>query len=261
MKPVKYLYFFLMAILVFTSCEKVIEVDVKDADKKYVIEGIVTNEAGGCLVKISQTKKLSDVNTFEGISGAQVRITDEKGVVSLLAETGQGIYQSQLVGVPGTKYHLQVTIGGEVYTAQSQMPQPVTLDSLYISDMDMLGEKQYATNIEYTDPSEKGNAYRFVQYINEKKEKDIHVQNDELTNGRRNTATLFSGDDNLQSGDVVMVELQSIDPVVYKYFYSLSRGGTGGNSTTPANPASNLSGGALGYFSAHTIASKRVTVK
>jgi len=261
------LYFFItiLSILFLTSCEKVIDVKVDDAAKKYVIEAVLTNEAGGCQVKVSQTKAISDNNAFVGIAGAQVRILDEAAVAENLTEVRQGVYQSNLAGVPGKRYTLQVTIGSETYTATSQMPQAVLLDSLYMSNLAMMGEKEYYATAVYTDPQEKGNAYRFVQYINGRKTKDIFVQNDELSNGRKNTTALFSQDDlkdEIKAGDQIRVEMLSIDPHVYKYWYSLWQGATGsGNSASPANPVSNLTGGALGYFSAHTLSAKTVVLE
>jgi hypothetical protein len=48
--------------------------------------------------------------------------------------------------------------------------------------------------------------------------------------------------------------MRCIDKGAYDYFYSLDQiTSTNGNSATPANPVSNISGGALGYFSAHTV--------
>ena len=64
------------------------------------------------------------------------------------------------------------------------------------------------------------------------------------------------------SGDQVTVDMLCLDPAVYKYWYSLDRGATGGgiSGATPANPVTNISGGALGYFSAHTLQSKTMVV-
>ena len=74
----------LLLIIFFSSCEKVIDVKVNDADKKYVIEGEITDQQGGCQVLISQTKSFSDNNDFAGISGAKVTIADDAGVVTNL---------------------------------------------------------------------------------------------------------------------------------------------------------------------------------
>jgi hypothetical protein len=252
-------------LLLFTSCEKVIDIDVDDAAPKYVIEGVLHNESGGCVVRVSQTKAFHASNDFAGVAGAGVRITDESGAAVQLAETSRGIYQASLVGVPGKTYTLQVNIGSETFTATSRMPDYVGIDSLYTSFMDWMGEKEYYVNVLYTDPPQKGNAYRFVLYINGTKTNDLFGQNDDLSNGRRNTASLFSEDDlqdDLKPGDELRVELQSIDPQVYQYWFSLWQGATGeGNAASPANPVTNIRGGALGYFSAHTISTRSVILK
>jgi hypothetical protein len=44
--------------------------------------------------------------------------------------------------------------------------------------------------------------------------------------------------------------MMNIDKNVYTYFNNLTGDGFD-NSATPANPKSNISGGALGYFSAY----------
>ena len=51
--------FSLTIILAFTSCEKVIDVALKDSEKQYVIEGTVTNNAGDCTVRISNSQCFS----------------------------------------------------------------------------------------------------------------------------------------------------------------------------------------------------------
>ncbi|HEV7329436.1 MAG TPA: DUF4249 domain-containing protein [Flavisolibacter sp.] len=249
------------AALFFTSCEKVIDVNVRDADKKLVIEGVLTDQSGDCLVKISRTKSLSSTNEMDAVSGASVQIRDGNGAVVQLIETAAGQYRADLIGQPGTTYELTVKLGGQTYTAVSSMPTSIAIDSLYVSEMDMMGEKQYVTNVVFTDPTEAGNAYRFVQYRNEVKNKMFMVQKDDLTNGRKNTVSFFHHMDELKKGDRIRVQLQSIDPAVYTYWYSLWQGGTGeGNSASPANPVSNIRGGSLGYFSAQAVTSKETAV-
>ena len=51
------------------------------------------------------------------------------------------------------------------------------------------------------------------------------------------------------------------DAAVYKFWYSLNNGATGtGESASPSNPVSNISGGVIGYFSAQTIQSRSIKV-
>ena len=100
------------------------------------------------------------------------------------------------------------------------------------------------------------------------KDPAIFWQNDEFNDGQTVLIQLDTGinkkDDprNIKSGDTVTwIEMLGIDEAVYKYWYSLHfNGGDGGILLLPANPVTNVSGGALGYFSAQTIDRKSVIV-
>ncbi|MCU7550682.1 DUF4249 domain-containing protein [Chitinophagaceae bacterium LB-8] len=251
-------------ILGLCSCKKVIDLELKESDIKYVVEGAITNEPGVCKVYLSQSKQFNEDNQFPGVSGAVVTIKDN-GVEFPLMETQPGAYETKLIkGTPGHVYQLTVTISSHTFTASCTMPQPVHLDSLYISE-GPFGQFDFAT-IQYKDPKDLNNRYRFVQYVNGVKDPAIFLENDEFTNGNSITMQLDNGvnkkDDprNIRSGDEVTVEMLCLDEVIYKYWYSLDAGGGDGSGSiaAPANPLTNISGGALGYFSAHTISRQKV---
>jgi Domain of unknown function (DUF4249) len=252
-------------ILSFCSCQKVIDLKLNDADIKYVVEGVITNEPGICKVNLTQSKPFYEDNQFPRISGAIVTVKDNDLEFSL-PETHPGVYETNLInGTPGHVYQLSVTIDNNVFTATSKMPFPVLLDTLYISN-GPFGEFKFAT-VGYNDPPGISNSYRFVQYLNGVKDPAIFWQNDEFNDGQTVLIQLDTGIDkkddprNIKSGDTVTIEMLGIDEAVYKYWYSLHfNGGDGGNIATPANPVTNLSGGALGYFSAQTVNRKSVIV-
>lgn len=254
-------------LLFLASCERVIDVEIKDADKVYVIEGVLTDQEGGCHVLISRTKQFDEDNSFAGIGGAQVSITDSNGMRTEIPETAEGVYALPgFAGIPGMRYALEVTINGQVFTASSTMSDPVAIDSIYIKDNSFFDEILKLVNIEYRDPAGKGNSYRFLQYVNGIQEKAIFIRNDDLNDGREIRAQLFPRDDDdesvkIKSGDTVRVEVLCIDPDVYTYWYSLDQGATGETATaSPANPVTNISGGALGYFSAHAYQERNLLV-
>lgn len=260
----------LLAATVFlSSCQKVIDVDVNDAEPKYVIEAIVTDEAGKSKVLLSTTKKVSESNTFPGISGANITITDNAGHSMPFTETTAGRYEAtNFVGVVGQTYSLQVIVNGETFIASSTMPQKINLDSIYISDEVLFGEARKLVNVAYQDPAGKGQCYRYVQYINDKKSKPIFVNNDDYSDGKYVETKLWyivdddeNEEEEIKSGDTIRLDMQCIDSPVYKYWYSVNQSATGNSqSASPANPVTNISGGALGYFSAHTLQSKTVIV-
>lgn len=266
MRHTTLLSFFILCTA-FVSCEKVIDIDLDDAEKKYVVEGVVTDEAGTAFVLLSQTKNFSDNNSFEGVSNATVTITDDEGVVSTLNETSTGKYENaSLTGKTGKTYSLKVSINGSIFAATSTIPGKVNMDSLFISDDDLFGESRKTANVQYTDPAGLGQNYRFVQYVNGVKEKSLFILNDDYTDGNESIVTLRTfgdeEDDEIKTGDIVEVDMLCIDAAIYKYWYSFESGGASGdnNSASPSNPLSNITGGAIGYFSAHTIQRKMVTV-
>jgi hypothetical protein len=251
-------------ILGLFSCKKVIDLELKETDIKYVVEGVITNEPGVCKVYISQSRQFDEDNQFPGVSGALVTIKDN-GIEIPLLETQPGTYETKRVnGRPGHVYQLSVTVNNQIFTASCTMPKPAFLDTLYISE-GPFGQFKFAT-IRYRDPNEMNNRYRFVQYLNGVKDPAIFLEHDEFTNGYSILTQLDTGVDtkddprNIKSGDVVTIEALSLDANIYKYWYSLDAGGGDGSGSiaAPANPLTNISGGALGYFSAHTIDRKTV---
>ncbi len=254
----------LIASLVF-SCTKVIDIDVRDTDIKYVVEGMITDQPGSCKVYLSQSKNFNGDNNFTQVENAVVTITDN-GNVFTLPQSSPGIYESaDITGTPGHNYELRIDIDGFLFTSICTMPLAVDMDSLYISK-GPFGQFKFAT-VKYTDPAGTDNGYRFIQYVNGVKEPTIFWDDDEFTNGdviiNQLAASADEEDDprNIKSGDEVKIEMLTISEQVLKYWRSLrSDGGNGeGSSAAPANPISNISGGALGYFSAHTVRTKTIT--
>lgn len=255
----------LVFIILMGSCQRVISVHLNSSASQYVIEGVVTDQPGGCTVSITQTRDFSSDNTFAGVSGATVTIGNN-GTVYPLAGSTPGVYTtSSLTGVPGETYELKVVLNGVIYAASSTMPQPVGLDTMYVSN-DALSSKRYIT-IVFSDPPGIRNYYRWVQYVNGRQEKTIFGGNDEFTDGLTIHDQLnYTNDTNdpnrdIKTGDSVRIDMLNLDSAVYQYWFSLQRNASGsGNSASPANPNSNISGGCLGYFSAQSVRSRRLLV-
>ena len=265
----RYILIALSSLLVLLfSCEKVIDINLNKVEKKYVIEGIVTDQPGTSKVLITQTKDFDQDNNFPGVSGATVSITQTGGPTYNLAETSAGVYEAgSLVGISGKTYSLNVNVGGKAFSAVCTMPQAVNLDTIYVTDELLFTETRKIVNAVFQDPPGLGNNYRFIQYINGVKKNSILIRNDDYSDGRRidNKLFYFSGNDDdsdqVKSGDQVMIDMLCIDPVIYKYWFSLDRSSAGGSGqATPSNPVTNMQGGALGYFSAHTLQTKSMVV-
>jgi hypothetical protein len=246
------------------SCEKVIDVKIRDADSKMVIEGVITDEPGSLKVVLTRTVKYNSGNQFPNVTGATVRIKDN-GVEYLLSELAPGVYVNNLVnGIPGHQYDLTITTGSEIFTASSTMQIAVPIDTVIIARAPFTSQKK--ASVYYTDPAGINNGYRFIQYVNGKKDPAIFWDNDEFTDGQTTAVRLDNGVDNdsdrrtIHTLDTVRIELLSLDDVIYRFWSTLQFGGASGDGFTasPANPVTNIKGGALGYFSAHSVRSMTV---
>lgn len=248
--------------LLLTSCEKVIEVDLNTASPKYVIEAAVTNSHGPNRVRLTKTKKFDENNDFEGVSTAEVTIADDAGNTETLTYTVQGVYEtSELVGIPGRTYFLTVNIGGKTFTAASVMPALVRLDSLYLETFTIFSDTIKVPTVKYKDPPGIRNFYRHILYVNNAKAESLYISTDERNNGRQIEKALpYSGDDGLKAGDIITIEMQTIGKAIYDFYFSLDQTKSQ-SAATPANPVSNINGGALGYFSAHSTQTKTFVVK
>lgn len=258
----QYLFFtFLALAMLLLSCQKVIQIDVNNAGPVLVIEGNVTNQNSTQTVKISKSVAITDASNFPPLSGATVTITCD-GIVYPLLEQSPGTYTTY--GLPGQSaktYQLNVVTDGKTYTSTSTMPGQVNLDSLNLNVTTIVSKNFQSAVVYYHDPAAITNYYRFILTVNGVQSKNYFVYNDELTNGREVNNDLRDNDLNLVNGDVVNVEMQCIDENIYQYFNGLDQNlNRGGASTTPANPVSNISNGALGYFSAHTVQNKQFVV-
>jgi len=241
----------------FTSCEKVIDLDLNTSSSQIVIEGNVYDEAGPYTVKISRSVNIDEPSVYPAVTGATVSISDNAGNAEVLAEKASGVYQtSTSQGVPGRTYTLSVEVEGQKYTAISTMPEGVEIDTLFTVETGYPGFHQISVDL--TDPANTVNYYRLVDWVNGKRLETIIVANDELSKGKKINGTLMYSEDDMKSGDTYTLWLESIDKGVYDYFNSASLNGQ--DSASPSNPVSNISNGALGYFNACSVRKKSIVI-
>ena len=264
MKPLAIIIFFAVYFL-FSSCQKTVKLDLNTIPPQIVIEGEVTNAAGPYAVTIGQSVNFYADNTFPAVSGAVVKISDNLGITDSLTETSPGTYSTHILqGKPGNTYTLSVSALNQQYSSTSTMPAPVALDSITFGHTTRFKKDKVDAIANFQDPAGIKNYYQFIEHINGHLfTKDILLFDDRLSDGKYISTTLRLDSAYLNIGDQLEVSMYCIDANVYNYFFQLDRSGGSGafnTSASPANPTTNISNGAYGYFSAHTIQSKTVTV-
>ena len=261
----------MIAATLFSACQKVVDINLNASDPRLIIKGSLSNQPKSCIVSLSKSVNFDESNTFPAVSGAMVTISDNAGNTTTLSETNPGRYADSLLqGVPGRVYTLSVTSGGKTYQAVSTMSEPVAIDSIVQDSIPggSFGFGSFTTmifvDVKYHDPPGLNNFYRFVEIVNHEPTNAIMVSSDELSDGADLLMRLIRFDTTLVKGDSVTVELRSIDKPVFDYLNQLNDnigGGFGSSSATLANPVSNLSNGALGYFSAYAVKAKSLVIQ
>lgn len=265
MKSLKFRNIKLISVLIFVAigCKKVIDVSIKNSQPQIVITGEITNRSGPYQVKISKTINFSSDNIFPPVSGALVTISDDK-IKDTLLERSPGIYETRkIAGKMGDTYRLSVSAEGKEYASVATMPQRVRIDSLSF----LVGRKDALYPVvNFQDPAGVENYYQFLEFINGERLPDSRgssVFSDRLSDGRYISRVLYDDSSDIKSGNVVMIQMNCITKPVFEYFnelYQISGSAGGFSSQAPSNPASNITGGALGYFSAHTISTTSVEI-
>ena len=252
----------LASAAVLYSCTKTITPTLNTAPPQLVIQGVVSDTAGPYYVSIVNSVGFYANNTYPPVSGAVITITDSStGLRDVLAESAPGIYKTQKLtrGKYGDTYLLNVVLNGKTYTSSSTMPQPVPLDSV---TFDVSDTTQIRAVANYQDPVGIVNFYKYSLIINGVRDQRFQTFEDRLSDGRYLRDKIDADTGEIKRNYNVQLSLVGIDKGAYTYLNEAEQiAYNNSNLAAPANPASNISGGCQGYFSAQTVSSKSGVVK
>ncbi len=257
MISIKHLTFFpacLLALLC-TSCEELIDLDLDDAPPVVVIEGGISNLDNQHFVHIHYSVPFSSEGNADPISGASVVLYERRGgsrvdEAGSYREVAPGIYRlGAFRPTPGRSYTLKVDYDNESYEATSFLNPPIAIDSIGTVENSVFSGDEKSVAVLFQDPPGEANYYRYLMRLNGEILTTIRVFDDRFNDGKLVQRTLFDFDNEFLRGDSVWIEQQSIDESVYRYLNDIRSNNPG--TAAPANPRSNFSNGALGYFSAH----------
>lgn len=256
-------YFFsLVALLALSaSCEKVIDININDANPIPVVESYIENDST-CYALLTYTSNFFDNSSSPFITDAVITVSDDAGNSEQLTYESDGVYRGNtVIGVIGRTYTMDVTIADETYTASSKMPPLVAIDSFSVQALSSFfggggtGPERYWAYVNYTDPPVTQNFYAVRTTYFDSTETtqeyvtDYRIADDELSNGIATRS--FATTNPFVSGDTIKTELASLDQQTHLYFKTLQDALTGGfGSAAPSNPTTNFTAGALGYFGA-----------
>jgi hypothetical protein len=252
---------FLIYLFIFPGCERVIDVDLNEANPQIVIEGNLSYNHGALEVLISKTGSYFATTPVEKVDNAKVYLENSAGTRFEAKAFGDGVYKIERYPMQQKKeYQLFIEYEGQTYQAKSTLFPAVKIDSLgfeYQPDVRFF-EGGYRLLLYFSDPPAEGNYYRIKVYKNGELFNDVDdliVFDDSRLNGKGIQVTLRR--QLFDIGDTAYVQLISIDENAFTYFTTFrDMANTNPGSPAPANPISNFNNGALGYFSAWSFTEK-----
>lgn len=245
-------------LLLFSACEKEIEIDYRDIEPLYVVNGSISNE--GCEVTITKTRNIDNPEISTGVQVEYVSISDNAGSSVPLSYSYDGNYYAEgLTGESGTTYTLNVMIDGVFIESSSTMPGEVKIDEMSMHWEDLMGNDMLHLVVDVKDVRADINYYYYRVLRNGKLYKwNVIKDMDSDSRGyefdinlmSRNKAEKNDPDDYdsvIFEGDEITVEVRAIDLRTYDYLFSAKLSGQ--NSSNPINNY-NIED-ILGYFSAY----------
>jgi hypothetical protein len=127
---------FLPFILLFTSCEDVVQIKLDEGSKLYVIDAFINNLRDDQVVRVTTNDTYFSNREAPAVENAIVTLTDLNTNVSYnFNYTSKGKYVYALgtadtIGRVGHKYMLKVTINGDTYTSVTEQKRLAALDSI-----------------------------------------------------------------------------------------------------------------------------------
>lgn len=248
----------LLFVLVFSSCEDVVNLDLETGEAKLVVDAEIIWKKGTAgneqVIKISKMAPYYN-NTTPKVSGAQVRIENSTGDIFTFNETEQGIYVcTNFVPVLNADYKLFVTAEGQSFTATEKLTSVTPIDKVEQALVpDFGGEDVIELTFYYKDPADQANFY-LTDYQSEfLLFPEYELTDDELFNGN-DISTRFS-DEDMKPGNTVEITHRGISKSFYNYMklilevydgnpFSVPPGNIRGNIVNTSD-ANNF---ALGYF-------------
>ncbi|TWO32022.1 DUF4249 domain-containing protein [Seonamhaeicola sediminis] len=216
------IYIIALSLLII-SCEDVIDVDLKTAETRLVIDASLSWEKGTLgnnqEIKLSLTAPYFS-NTIPAATGATVVVTDSNNNTFNFIEQGNsGVYQNNtfIPEINGV-YTLTVNYNNEIYTATESLKSVVTIDYVEQNNNGGFSGEDIEIKAFYTDPADQENYYLF-QFQNNQNVPMLVVYDDEFTNG--NQIFGFFSDDEMKTNDNLNIKISGISKRHYDYLFIL----------------------------------------
>lgn len=152
----KYIYIFIAVIPLIISCEKIIDIDIPDADRKIVLNGLI-NPDSLIEVNISRSMSILEDNKFVFLENASVTLFEDDTERGTLQYIGSGDYKLlDFHPASGLSYRLEVESPDlKSVSAIAELPIPITIGEIDTASIeDSWGNSSLKISFSIQDPPE-----------------------------------------------------------------------------------------------------------
>lgn len=251
----------LLILVVLNSCEDKIDLKLNSVADKYVIVADLHNANTSQMIVISHTVDFSKNSTNDPVTGANVVVKNiTSGRSYHFIDRSNGDYTMDRMTLrEGDTYALTVQMpDGNKFESTCTMPKYVDVDSIGLIRKKTFNEEYIYASLNFIDPPIKENYYKYKLKLNNEDLKFSDVFSDKFNDGLVVVHEIANEDNNIKVGDEMQILRQCIAKDVYTYWSNIK--GQNPGSAAPSNPISNISNGALGYFSVSSAQYYNLTV-
>jgi len=266
---------FLISILLFTSCEDVVDVKINSYTQALVVEGGIYHRLDGStdvqLIHLKEAAEFLDQSGSAPVTDADVSVSDGFETYEF-THTEDGIYTAEVPTEIGREYVLNIMYKNKKITAAETLNSIAPIDSIYSMFEEESGfadEGYFVRNVQ--------NFYHWKQYVNDTlrivpdpgNQANL-IASDEFFDGQVFIGYKPNEEIVLNLGDSVRVEQLGISEAYYEFLFQVF-GQTFNppiiGSTPPARIIGNLvnetvsDNFVLGYFTVASLAKAETVVK
>ncbi len=277
-------------LVILSSCEKEIDLDMPDYTPSVVVEGFIINNRAPVVILTNNVKYVSEAGKelYEQsfIHNAVITIDVEGYTTDTLVEISQtdtqtglqtSIYTSaKLKGEVGKSYTLTIKTGGKTYTALATIPKTVEITEIWYENHPEAANDSFKTVwIKILDPLEI-NYYRYTSEVNGQHgaQPEISTVSDKGFNGKEYKKAIDSGLANEEQdmhggvsgyytiGDTITVKWANVEKSNYDAWATIDFKRTQSKNPfmSPTRIVGNIKG-CLGYWSGMGVCEKSIVLK
>lgn len=161
----------------FTSCEEIINPELRNADPVLVIDAWINDKVEDQVIRLSLSQPYLSDELPAGVSGATIKVSYDGGTLDFIEDANEpGAYRwstdeatsEAVFGEIGRNYTLTVIVNGQTFEAFSKINRTVAIDSITFEEDDspFYPDNSYTAQFWATEPVGAGDTYWIRSYKN-----------------------------------------------------------------------------------------------